>query len=158
PTATPCYDDQDRLTQYEGTKYSYTDNGELKSKTTTSAAGNPEVTNYDYDVLGNLKRVTFPDTSRVDYIIDGQNRRIARIATKNGVTSEKRFLYQDGLRIIAELDQTNAVVSRFVYATHANVPDYMVKVNSGVTYRIITDHLGSPRLIVDVANNSVVQK
>jgi RHS repeat-associated protein len=48
------------------------------------------------------------------------------------------------------------VVSRFVYGTTANVPDYMVK--GGVTYRIITDHLGSPRLVVDVATGTVAQQ
>jgi len=36
------------------------------------------------------------------------------------------------------------------------VPDYMVK--GGNTYRIVTDHLGSPRLVVDVATGSVAQR
>jgi RHS repeat-associated protein len=44
----------------------------------------------------------------------------------------------------------------FVYATHANVPDYMIK--SGVAYRIITDRLGSPRLVIDVATGAVAQR
>jgi len=48
------------------------------------------------------------------------------------------------------------VVSRLVYGTYFNVPDYMVK--GGVTYRIVADHLGSPRLIVDVATGTVVQE
>ena len=34
--------------------------------------------------------------------------------------------------------------ARFVYATGVNVPDYMIK--GGVTYRIVTDHLGSVRV------------
>ena len=62
------------------------------------------------------------------------------------------FLYQDQLKPVAELDGAGNVVSRFVYATRVNVPDYMVK--GGVTYRIITDHLGSPRLVVDAAIGS----
>ena len=66
------------------------------------------------------------------------------------------FLYQDGLRPIAELDGAGNVVSRFVYATERNVPDYMVK--GGVTYRIVTDHLGSPRLVVDAATGQVAQR
>ena len=36
------------------------------------------------------------------------------------------------------------------------MPDYMIK--GGVTYRIITDHLGSPRLVVDAATGTVVQR
>jgi hypothetical protein len=66
------------------------------------------------------------------------------------------YLYDGALRPIAELDGSNAVVSRFVYGSRANVPDYMVK--GGVTYRIVSDHLGSPRLIVDVATGAVAQQ
>ncbi len=36
------------------------------------------------------------------------------------------FLYKDALNPIAELDDTGAVVSRFVYGTKFNVPDYVV--------------------------------
>ena len=57
---------------------------------------------------------------------------------------------------MAELDGSNNVVSRFVYGTEVNVPDYMVK--GGTTYRIVTDHLGSPRLVVDVATGTVAQR
>jgi RHS repeat-associated protein len=60
------------------------------------------------------------------------------------------------LRPVAELDGANAVVSRFVYGSRANVPDYMVK--GGVTYRIVTDQLGSPRLVVDVVTGAIAQR
>ncbi|MEZ4837065.1 MAG: hypothetical protein R2873_34570 [Caldilineaceae bacterium] len=40
----------------------------------------------------------------------------------------------DSLNPVAELDGNNNVVSRFVYASKAHVPDYMIK--GGVTYRI----------------------
>src|SRR5439155_24667437 len=66
------------------------------------------------------------------------------------------FLYQDGLRPIADLDSAGNVVSRFVYAELANVPDYLVK--GGATYRIVTDQLGSPRLVIDTATGSVAQE
>src|SRR5829696_8398187 len=48
------------------------------------------------------------------------------------------------------------VVSRFIYGTRMNVPDYMEK--GGKTYRIITDHLGSVRLVVDAASGEVAQR
>ena len=48
------------------------------------------------------------------------------------------------------------VVSRFVYADRGNVPSYQLK--GGVTYRIVSDHLGSPRLAVNTADGSVVQR
>jgi RHS repeat-associated protein len=120
----------------------------LRRKTDSATA---EATTYDYDALGNLLWVTLPDNSKVEYIVDGQNRRIEK--KFKGVV--QRFLYRDGLSPIAELDANNNVVSRFVYGTRSNVPDYMIK--EGVTYRIITDHLGSPRLVVNVMTGGVVQ-
>lgn len=82
-----------------------------------------------------------------------QNRRVGK---KRNNVLEQGFLYQDQLKPIAELDGNNNIVSRFVYATSANVPDFMIK--GGVTYRLIKDHLGSPRLVVDVATNTIIQQ
>jgi RHS repeat-associated protein len=142
------YDAQDRLLDYNNATYDYTANGELKTKTVGSAT-----TGYHYDVLGNLRQVTLPGGTVLDYVIDGQNRRIGK---KRNHVLEQGFLYQDSLKPIAELDGNNQVVSRFVYATGANVPDFMIK--GGVTYRLIKDHLGSPRLVVDIATNTVIQQ
>ena len=36
------------------------------------------------------------------------------------------------------------------------MPDYVVK--GGVTYRFVSDHLGSPRVIINVATGEVVQR
>jgi RHS repeat-associated protein len=47
-------------------------------------------------------------------------------------------------------------VSRFVYGTSPLVPDYVIK--GGVNYQIVSDHLGSPRLVVDTATGTVVQR
>jgi len=46
-------------------------------------------------------------------------------------------------------------VARFVYGSKANIPDYIVK--NGNTYRVISDHLGSPRFVVDIQTGAVVQ-
>jgi RHS repeat-associated protein len=86
-------------------------------------------------------------------VIDGQNRRIGKKV--NGVLTQG-FLYQDQLNPVAELDGSGNVVARFVYATGINVPDYVVK--GGVTYRIITDHLGSPRVIINTTTGEIVQR
>jgi len=142
------YDDQDRLTDYAGATYAYTANGELRTKTEGAS-----VTQYDYDVLGNLRQVVLPNGTRIDYLTDGRNRRIGK---RINDTLVQGFLYQDQLKPVAELDDAGNVVSRFVYATHVKVPDTMVK--GGVTYRIVTDHLGSPRLVVNSVSGAVVQR
>jgi RHS repeat-associated protein len=68
----------------------------------------------------------------------------------------KGWLYQDQLRPVAQLDGSGTnVVARFVYGSKANVPDYMI--TSGGTYRILSDHLGSPRAVVDVSSGNLIE-
>ena len=54
-TETGVYDDQDRLTSYDGVTYAYRQSGELLTRT-----DGLDVTTYDYDELGNLLSVTRP--------------------------------------------------------------------------------------------------
>jgi RHS repeat-associated protein len=60
------------------------------------------------------------------------------------------------LNPVAELNGSGAVVSRFVYGSRANVPDYMIQ--GGVNYRLVTDHLGSVRLVVNASTGAVVSR
>jgi RHS repeat-associated protein len=66
------------------------------------------------------------------------------------------LLYGDQLNPIAQLDTAGNVTASFVYGSRANVPDYMVK--AGTAYRILADHLGSPRLVVDVGTGVVAER
>ena len=62
---------------------------------------------------------------------------------------------------MAELDGSGNLVAQFVYASKPHSPDYMIKYSGGLpvgTYRIVSDHLGSPRLVVDVSDGTVVQR
>ena len=156
-TLVGVYDDQDRLTSYAGTTYTYTAAGDLDAKVDGSGT-----TDYDYDALGNLRAVLLPSGMRIEYVIDGQNRRVGKKICAAPCTSpavpqlQQGFLYADQLRIVAELDGSNDVVSRFVYGIRTNVPDYMVK--GGTTYRILSDQVGSVRLVVNAGTGAVVQR
>ena len=151
------YDDQDRLLSYDGTTYTYSAAGDLE--TSTHATG---TTTYGYDALGNLRSVVLPDAEQIEYGIDGQNRRVGKKVCPAPCTPPatpqpvQGFLYGDQLRIVAELDASNDVVSRFVYATRPNVPDFLVK--DGTTYRILSDQVGSVRLVVNASTGSVAQR
>jgi RHS repeat-associated protein len=147
-TVTGTYDDQDRLLTYGNYTYAYTDNGELESRT-----GPDGTTSYVYDDFGNLVSVTKPNGTEIDYIVDGQNRRVGK---EIDGTLVQGFLYKDQLKPVAELDGNGNIVSRFVYGTKDNVPDYMIK--NGETYRIIRHNLGSPRMVVDVTTGQIVQQ
>ncbi len=142
------YDNQDRMLAYGGATYTYSGNGELASKTDGSGT-----TTYNYDELGNLTNVSLPTGKVIEYVIDGQNRRVGK---KIAGILVRQWLYGDALRIVAELDGAGGVISRFVYGSRVNVPDYVIR--GGVTYRIISDHLGSPRVIADSATELVAQR
>ncbi|MBI2864000.1 MAG: hypothetical protein HYX94_05510 [Chloroflexi bacterium] len=146
--AAATYDDQDRLLAYGAAVYTYTASGELRRKVAGS-----QTTAYEYDALGNTVAVTLPNGTTIGYLADGQNRRIGKRV--NGTLTEG-FLYQSGLQPIAELDATGQIVSLFVYGSRANVPDYLVKEET--TYRIVADHLGSPRLVVNAQTGAVAQR
>ncbi len=144
------YDGQDRMLNYGGFVYSYNQNGDLTGKLNSQTN---ESTAYSYDEFGNLKSVTLPNSAVITYLTDAQHRRVGKRINNTLVQS---FIYQDQLNPIAELDGNGAVVSTFVYAAKSNVPDIMYK--NGNTYRIISDQLGSPRLVINIANNQVIQQ
>ncbi len=147
-TVSGTYDAQDRLVTYGAVSYTYSANGDLQTATSGG-----QTTTYNYDVFGNLTAVTLPTGTQIEYVIDGQNRRIGK---KVNGTLTQSFLYSGQLRPVAELDATGNLISRFVYGTKVNVPEYMVM--GGTTYRLLTDHLGSVRLVLDAATGTIAQR
>ncbi len=146
------YDNQDRIESYGNAIYTFTENGELSTKTVGG-----QTTTYVYDVIGNLTNVTSTDSTEIQYIIDGRNRRIGKeVIDADGTLIEKKgWLYINQISPTAELDEEGNIVSLFVYGSRSNVPEYMVRY--GQIYRIISDHLGSPRMVID-SSGDVVQR
>ena len=145
---TGTYDAQDRLLSYSQFTYAYRANGSLQTRTDTATA---EVQTYDYDALGNLLSVTLADATVIEYVVDGLNRRTGKRVDGNLVQG---WLYQDDLNPVAELDGSGNIVARFIYAEQSTVPAYMEK--GGTTYRIISDELGSVRLVIDTSTGAVI--
>ena len=140
------YDAQDRMLSYGGTQYLYGRNGDLQTK----IAGT-DTTKYTYDAFGNLTQVVMPPAPSgngdvIQYVVDGRNRRTAKKV--NGRITNKWF-YAGQLTPIAELDSADNVIARFSGG-------YMNKRDT--IYQIITDHVGSPRVVVNVSTGAVVQR
>jgi RHS repeat-associated protein len=111
-----------------------------------------QTTTYSYDVLGNLITVTLPNGTKINYIVDAENRRVGKEV--NGVLGTA-FLY-DGGNVAAQLNGSNAVVSQFIYASGSTAPAYIV--TGGITYRIFADQLGSPRLVVNTSTGAITEQ
>jgi RHS repeat-associated protein len=146
-SVTGTYDAQDRLLTYGASTFTYTANGELASQKSGT-----QTTQYQYDVLGNLVSVTLPNATKLTYLVDPENHRVAKQVDG---TQQTGYLY-DGDQIVAQLNGSNQIVSQFVYATGMNGPDYMV--NGVAIYRVISDQLGSPRLVVNTATGTVAEQ
>jgi RHS repeat-associated protein len=146
--ATSTFDGQDRLVMRGAAAFTYSPTGDLQSLTVADTS-----THYALDEIGNLLSVTLPDGTVLDYLIDGMNRRIGK--KRDGVIVD-RWVYSDQRHIAAELDPDGNVTSRFVYATRSNTPDLVIK--GDAVYRIIADHLGSVRLVVNANTGAIAQR
>jgi RHS repeat-associated protein len=147
-TLSAMYDEQDRLLTYGTWTFTYTANGELETKTNAATS---QTWLFQHDVLGNLLSVGLPNGDLVEYLVDGMGRRVGKM--KNGVLL-KQWVYRDALKPVAELDGAGALVAQFAYGSKSNVPDYVRRGTD--TYRVVSDHLGSPRYVVNVSNSSDV--
>ena len=93
--------------------------------------------------------VTLPDGTLIDYVHDPLGRRIAKIV--NGVTTEK-YLWQGLTRLLAIYDGSDNLMTRFEYAD-GRMPVAMIQ--SGATYYLTYDQVGSLRLVAEGSGNVV---
>ena len=148
-TTTATYDDQDRLTQYNLNQYTNNLNGEITQRVHGLTNATLSLT---YNPFGYVKSITKNSDTKI-YLLDSMNRRI-KVSKNNQF--QKYFVYQDELRLAAELDQQLNIAKRFVYGTKSHVPDYFIAGTE--KYRIISDNLGSPRLVIRVSDGQVMQR
>jgi hypothetical protein len=128
--------------------YSYNDNGEL-----TIISKESGTTTLSVDKLGRLKGVSLNNEKIISYTLDWEGRRISR--SLNGTASIRR-IYENDLQLAAEVDQETGMLKEYVYGTHINSPDYL-KIGPD-SYRIIKNHLGSLRLVVNASDGSILQR
>lgn len=146
--ATGTYDERDRMLTYGGASYTWTEAGELASKTDDG-----EITRYEYDVFGNLRKVELPNGIEIEYLTDGAQRRIGKKI--NGLLV-KQWLYRDQLEPVAELHGSGASMKQFVYGTRLHAPDFLI--SETAVYRFLADAIGGPRLLVDSNSGAIAQE
>jgi len=74
---------------------------------------------------------------------------VQRGPSEEDLTMERGLVYLGALTPIAETNAQGEITRHFAYAGEGHTPSLMVE-QGEFTYRIITDHLGSPRYVVRV--------
>ncbi|MFV3409683.1 RHS repeat domain-containing protein [Bdellovibrio bacteriovorus] len=144
------YDSQDRLLTFNGNEYSYNSNGDLNGITVPVLIGESK---FEYNAFGKLSGFIHPNGKVVRYQSDSIGRPVVKI--KDGVI-QSRYLYDGQLRIISMYNEATRVSKEFAHGGRVNTPVYMS--SAGKIYKYIVDHLGSPRLLVDVSSGKIVQE
>lgn len=136
------YSDEDHLLTAGDAAYTYDLDGFLTSKTK-----NGQVTTYYYLSRGELLQVQLPDGGVVSYDQDPLGRRIAKRV--DGVIVEK-YLWQGLTKLLAVYDGFDTLIQRFEYAD-GRMPVAMTQ--SGDTYFLAYDQVGSLRIVTDASGN-----
>jgi RHS repeat-associated protein len=144
-------DGQDRLTAYGNATYGHDELGNRTKKTDGGL-----VTTYEHAVGvrgGPLTKVVM-QAKIIAYETDALGRRARR--RENGVATHG-YLYGRSLGPSALLDPQGNIIYRFVYATGRATPEAAIDA-SGVSYALITDQVGSLRLVVRASDGAIVQR
>lgn len=150
---TASFDQQDRIQTYNVNSalskiYSYNENGDIVA--IKGYGSNSK--EFGYDAIGKLLYALLDGDKRKVYQYDSSGRNVAE---GYGLKISSYRLYQDDIKIAAQISNVNRSATYFTYATRINTPDYMTVGDR--EYKFIADHLGSPRLVVDSENGRVVQ-
>ncbi|HET9644259.1 MAG TPA: RHS repeat-associated core domain-containing protein, partial [Burkholderiaceae bacterium] len=115
---------------------------------TYDAAGNTASSagiTYVYDGRGRMKQA-----GSTTYLVNGQGQRVKKASG----AAETYFAYDEAGHLIGEYDGSGSPIEETVWL--GDIPVAVLKPNSGSfdVFYIWADHLGTPRLITDAANNS----
>lgn len=144
-TIEATYDGQDKLIRRGTDTYEYDPAGRLVTNTTKSGK-----TSYEYDRAGHLLAVTLPSGKKVSYALDGEGRRVGR--SIDGKLTDA-YVYTDALRPAGLFDGEGRLTGRFVYTLPWSSPTYFTR--NGKFYLLVTDGIGTPRLVLDAATGAV---
>ena len=145
-TTSATYDARNRLETWGNQTYTWTPNGTL-----ASVKGPAGTTTFDYDELGNLRSVKLPSGTTIGYVVDADGRRIGR---ELGGQLAAGYLYDPAGQIVATTDPSGSVTARFAYDDQGHLA---LAEKDGRTYRVITDPVGSPRLVIDSTSGAVAE-
>lgn len=129
------------------TKYENDGSGRRIRKVENASTPTPQEWIYTWDERDQLKTVTRPDGSVWSYSYDALGRRIA----KKGPEKTEKFVWYGNVVIHHAVNKAEPVT--WVFEQSSFRP--LGKIENGNFYSVITDHLGTPREMVDEAGKIV---
>ncbi|HEY7969988.1 MAG TPA: RHS repeat-associated core domain-containing protein [Candidatus Limnocylindrales bacterium] len=143
-TTHAAYDARNELTSWGTASYRLAPDGSLASVTSPSGT-----TTFLFDELGRLRSATLPDGRAVTYVVDADGRRVGREVGGHLVAG---YLYDPAGHVVAETDGSSAVTEWFAYDDLGHLA---LMQRGDTSYRVITDAVGSPRLVISAADGAV---
>ena len=144
-TTKATYDARDRLVSWGAAAYAWAADGNLTRISRGAAA-----TSFTFDDLGRLRGATLPNAEAITYVVDADGRRVGREVAGKLVAG---YLYDPAGRVVGETDGNGAVIAQFGYDDLGHLA--LVERN-GSSDDVITDQVGSPRLVIDSQSGSIV--
>lgn len=136
--------EDDQLLTYNGTTYSYNDDGYLSSK-----QDNTGTSTYEYGIYGELKKVVLADGKVVEYLHNANHQRIVK---KIDGTVVEKYLWLDLTTLLAIYDKDDNLIQRFEY-TDNRMPVAMQQ--DAKKYYLHYDQVGTVKLITDSSGTSI---
>ena len=143
-TQEASFDVEDRMLASTGASYTWTQDGEMASKTTSEG-----VTTYAWTGLGELESVALQSGHTVSYRYDSAGNRVARLV--DGAVTE-RYEWAGPSRPLAVWDGSGALLARFLYAD-GRTP-YAVDTPAGRLF-LSYDQVGSLVAVTDASGTVV---
>ena len=145
-TLAVAYNDRQQLQLWGTAQYAFRPDGQLVSVTAASGKAT-----YSFDDFGDLASVTLADGRGIEYLVDAAGVRIGKRIDGKLVAG---YLYAPDGTLAAQTDGSGAVVARFGYDDAGRLT--LVE-RGGKRYAVVTDHLGSPLLVIDSASGDVAE-
>jgi RHS repeat-associated protein len=135
-TSTYTYDPaNNHLATVDGVAYSYDDSGNLLNNL------------WSYDARGRLASATLPSGVVYNYRINGLGQRVSKTSTALS-TGGRIYVYDEAGHLVGEYNNAGAPFFEHVY-----LGDFPVAViaSSGTVFPVLSDHLGTPRQVINSA-------
>lgn len=136
------YQPFNRLTDANGTTFTYNTNGNLISKTDASGSWT-----YAWDYEDRLQQASKSGSVTVSYSYDALGRRIQRTSSSGQTT---KFIY-DGADVLRDLDGSGATIAD--YLNGPGIDNKLRQISGGTVSYFVADHLGTTRAFADASGD-----